>query len=267
MKNLWLLVLLGILGAGGYFYLTSGTAGLGVKVVSPSDAAAKPSGPAASETTPTAGANGAAAPANQLVKCARCGGTGLVKCPNPTCKDGTIECNGPCLRLTKGEWVKMEVAGHPPTDVWQVFRYKTSSRSGYQAWSQAHVGQVIEFVDGMPTNVGACKICHGTTRVPCPTCQGKAEVVCPVCHGAKMVEPAKMPGARPAAAKPSPAASIPAAQLSASEMPPPATQTFRLKNGTSVVGKVVIQDGTTMVIRTSDGKSVTVANKDLLDSH
>lgn len=266
MKNLVLLVLLGVLGAGGYFYLTSAKDGLAVKVVAPSEAAPKAASEAKPKTAAAKDAN-AAAPASQLVKCARCGGTGLVKCPNPTCKEGTVECNGPCLRLTKGEWVKMEVAGHPPTDVWQVFRYKTNSRSGYQAWNQAHVGQVIEMVDGMPTNVGDCKICHGTTRVPCPTCQGKAEVVCPVCHGAKMLAPAKAPGAPVAAAKPAASAAPAVLAPSVDEVPPPATQTFRLKNGKTVIGQVVIQDATVLVIRTPDGKSVQVAHKDLLDSH
>jgi hypothetical protein len=122
-------------------------------------------------------------------------------------------------------------------------------------------------VDGMPTNIGECKICHGTTRMPCPTCQGKAVVVCPVCHGEKMLAPAKAPAARVAATKPAASAASPVVAPSPGAAPPPATQTFRLKNGKTVVGQVVIQDATVMVIRTADGKSVQVANRDLLDSH
>ncbi|HET7625827.1 MAG TPA: hypothetical protein VFM25_11240, partial [Verrucomicrobiae bacterium] len=119
----------------------------------------------------------------KMKPCFQCHGTGKMKCPSRTCKDGETDCPGPCLKLTKGTWVHMNVAGHPATDVWQKFR----TANGWQAYNQGHVGHVIKMVNGMPTDVGVCPICHGTTKVKCPVCKGTGVVVCDVCEGKKEI--------------------------------------------------------------------------------
>lgn len=183
MKNFFVLLLIfGVVAYGTYMF----TDLLKTTVTTSSGS---PSAPSADSSVPAENSPAPAPPTAQGEKCFRCNGTGYIKCPNPDCQNGSIECPGPCLRLTKGEWIHMEVAGHPPTDVWQVFRYRTATESGTISWSQAHVGEVIEMVDGKPANKGKCTLCHGTTRVPCLTCHGHAQIICPVCHGTKVLPP------------------------------------------------------------------------------
>ncbi len=244
MKNLLVLLLVfGVVAYGTYMF-TDLLKGAVVTAINPSTSA----------SAPVAESSGGTTTAGRGVKCFRCDGTGFIKCPNPECHDGTIECPGPCLRLTKGEWVHMDVAGHPPTDVWQVFRYRTATESGTKAWSQAHVGEVIEMVDGMPTNKGKCSLCHGTTRVPCLTCKGTAHIVCPVCHGEKVLAPQ------------GPAGSSSSAPAGASSAADPGVKTYVLKDGTTVTGKIVLEDDDATIVRTSDDRKVRFLNKDLMET-
>src|SRR5256885_2327743 len=71
--------------------------------------------------------------------CFQCNGTGKMKCAvcNGT---GKADCPGQCLKLTKGSWIHMEVAGHPATDVWQKF---ATPAGGWRAYNQNHAGHVI----------------------------------------------------------------------------------------------------------------------------
>jgi len=70
-------------------------------------------------------------------------------------------CPGNCLKANDPRWQHMQVAGHAGTDLWIKFPYRGGSRS----WNQNHIGEVIEYVNGMPENKGACPICGGTGRV------------------------------------------------------------------------------------------------------
>ena len=72
--------------------------------------------------------------------CFNCQGTGTIKCEAPGCRNGRVDCPGPCLKLDRGVWVHMNVAGHPATDVWQKFYQPDGS---YEAYNQGHVGHVI----------------------------------------------------------------------------------------------------------------------------
>ena len=69
------------------------------------------------------------------------------------CVAGQAECPGPCLRLSRGKWEHMEVAGHPPTDLWQKF---PDGPGQWTAWTQAHVGEVIVVQNGKAANIGKC---------------------------------------------------------------------------------------------------------------
>lgn len=124
--------------------------------------------------------------------CVVCGGTGELKCR--WCRDGRVDCPGPCLKLSRGVWERLNVAGHDPNELWQKFYNK---HGGYRAWSQGHVGQVIEMQDGEPVNIGPCKICGGAGCVPCAHCQGAGKVGCPTCRGTGSVpQPYGVPGQR-----------------------------------------------------------------------
>jgi len=95
-----------------------------------------------------------------------------------------VDCPGPCLKLSRGVWQRMDVAGHDPKELWQKFN---KDRGGYVAWSQGHVGQVVEMQNGEPVNIGACKVCNGTTHVPCSYCRGTGNVLCSTCRGTGLV--------------------------------------------------------------------------------
>ncbi len=159
--------------------------------------------------------------------CFQCNGTGMMKCPDPGCKGGLVDCPGPCLKLSRGTWVHMEVANHPPTDLWQKFQQADGT---WQAWNQNHVGQVIEMQNGKAVNVGNCPVCGGTAHVKCPVCKGTGEVVCTICEGKKIVPES----------------------WSAFDNPKMKTRPghFTLKDGRTIIGRKSMVLGTHITIRT-----------------
>ena len=93
--------------------------------------------------------------------CFECRGQGTVACLVPGCTNGEVDCPGPCLKLSKGAWIHMTVAGHDPSELWQKFP-NMNGQGGYQAWNQTHVGEVIVYKNGVAVNIGKCKVCGGT---------------------------------------------------------------------------------------------------------
>ncbi len=170
--------------------------------------------------------------------CFTCNGTGKVTCPNG--KDGEADCPGPCLKLNKGVWVHMDVQGHPPTDIWQ--KFKTANRT-WAAWNQNHVGDVIEYQNGNPVNIGKCKICGGTGHVKCKICDGSGEIDCPMCDGKKVVPESWTAFDNP-------------------KMKVRPTH-YKLKDGQTLVGKKVMAIGDDVTIRTSSG-NVQIKQSDIV---
>jgi hypothetical protein len=118
--------------------------------------------------------------------CFACKGEGTVACRVPGCKDGQVDCPGPCLKMSRGAWIHMDVAGHDPNELWQKFPNQ-SGQGGYQAWNQNHVGEVVVYQNGVAVNTGKCKICGGSTRVTCSACKGTGTQTCPICDGKKFI--------------------------------------------------------------------------------
>lgn len=195
-----------------------------------------------------------------LIACPSCQGSGLVKCSHTRCKEGKQECNGPCMRLTKGVWVKNASLGKGPDELWQAFPQK----GGTQYYSKAHVGEVVEMKDGKAVNIGPCSICNGTTLMPCKTCGGTASITCPTCKGSKEI-PNMRAESRNAKSPQTANPTRTAPQMVNNSLPPPsAPQTIRLKNGKTIQGNIVIQDPDIVVIRTVDGKTTQISAKDLV---
>lgn len=169
--------------------------------------------------------------------CPTCKGTGSIRCTASHCISGTVECNGPCLRRSKGTWFKDAKLGHGPDKLWIAFPYK----DGIQYFTLDHVGEVVEMRNGKPTLVGKCKICNGTTRMPCKVCRGTALLICPTCHGQKNVS--------------SSVANSSSSPAAPSSRPP---VTIRLKDGSTIVGNIVVRDSEIAVIRTTDGKTTEI---------
>ena len=126
--------------------------------------------------------------------CFACKGEGTVPCLVPGCVNGQVDCPGPCLKLSRGTWTHMVVAGHPPTDLWITF---TTANGGTMSWNQNHVGDVIEYQNGNPVDIGKCKVCGGTGKVKCDVCQGTGTVTCPICGGKKFIPIAWTPTDNP----------------------------------------------------------------------
>jgi len=216
-------------------------------------APSKESMPKEDVSAKSSSASNAGAP---LVKCARCRGTGFIPCSNPKCKDGLVDCSGPCLKLSVGRWEHMKVSGHDPSELWQKFRNKKGS--GWQAWNQHHVGEVVEYQNGVATIAGKCKVCGGTGKEACATCHKEGKLTCPVCHGKGEI-PNAVTTLAPAAAKAKiPASVIPPAEAAGTP------EVFRLRNGRRIEGKIIIRDTDKLIIRTNDGKSVEVPKSSIL---
>jgi hypothetical protein len=116
--------------------------------------------------------------------CFECTGIGTVVCRAPGCKAGQVDCPGNCLRLSRGSWKHLTVAGHDPADLWISFKAPNRTKL---SWNQNHVGDVIEYQNGAPVNIGRCKLCGGSTTVPCPSCKGEGRQTCQMCSGKKFV--------------------------------------------------------------------------------
>jgi hypothetical protein len=76
----------------------------------------------------------------------------------------------------------MKVAGHSPSALWKRF---DNDDGTWVAWTQAHIGEVIEKVDGRWVNKGKCPMCRGRGAKPCPRCHGQS--ACNRCAGTGQV--------------------------------------------------------------------------------
>jgi hypothetical protein len=111
--------------------------------------------------------------------CDFCGKTGALACGAPDCVNGRVRCTAACLKKDDPGWQHMDVAGHSPNELWMRF---DNDDHGWKAWSQGHIGELIEKVDGKWVDKGACPVCQGTGRMPCPVCHSSKK--CPRCDGA-----------------------------------------------------------------------------------
>jgi hypothetical protein len=163
--------------------------------------------------------------------CFACKGTGMVKCMAPGCLNGMVDCPGPCLKLDRGVWVHLDVAGHPASDMWQKFYQSDGS---WMAFNQGHVGHVIVLQNGRVVDTGPCKICGGTGKVRCSVCKGTGKVVCPICSGKKYIPVAWTPTDNP--------------WLDGQP------DLIRLKDGRILFGKIISTVGTDVTIKTRNGQ-------------
>jgi hypothetical protein len=175
--------------------------------------------------------------------CFACNGEGTVPCFVPGCVNGQVDCPGPCLKLSRGVWVHMNMPGHDPNDLWQQFP-NLGGRGGGHAWNQNHVGEVIAYQNGEPVNIGKCKICGGTGKVKCTVCNGTGKVTCPICNGKKFIPVAWTPTDNPWF----------------NSQP----DVIRLADGRVVLGRVAASSGEDRTIVTRDKKVLHVKASDIL---
>ena len=137
----------------------------------------------------------------------------------------------------------MEVAGHDPKELWQKFPNQ-SGRGGYQAWTQGHVGEVIQYQNGVAVNVGKCTVCGGKTKVTCKTCKGTGKQTCEICQGKKFIPLAWTPTDNPWF----------------NSQP----DLIRLKDGRTILGRVAMAVGDDRTIVTRDKLTLRVKASDIL---
>ena len=169
--------------------------------------------------------------------CFACNGSGKEKCNHATCDKGQVNCPAPCLKSNVGKWEHMNVAGHKPDELWQKFHYSSGGKSGYKAWNQNHIGEIIEQKPGQePVNKGKCPTCQGKTRVKCEKCAGTGMLVCAMCKGSK---------------------SVPSSWTATDNPVIDADPNYiKLKDGRVIRGKIVIEMGNTVVIKPDNGKNI-----------
>jgi hypothetical protein len=172
--------------------------------------------------------------------CFACFGKGQTSCKIAGCKKGEVDCPAPCLKLSKGNWIHKDVPGHSANELWQEFRGKSLRK----AWSQGHIGQVIQMQNGEPVNIGTCKTCNGTTRVKCGTCKGTGESICSICDGKKIV----------------PASWTEFDNPKMKDRP----KEIRFKDGRVIRGKILSVLGDTTVIKKADGERIEVKNAEVV---
>jgi hypothetical protein len=201
------------------------------------------------KSQPPATTNSAAPPSEAVAGpgpgekvCFACKGEGTVACLVPGCKDGWVDCPGPCLKLSKGVWKRTDINGKPSDILWQYF----TSADGRVTigWSEHHLGDVIMMQDGKPTDTGKCKICGGTGKVKCNVCKGTGRVTCPVCSGKKFIPIAWTPTNNP----------------SFNSQP----DVIRLADGRVLLGRVAAVVGDDRTIVTRDKKILHVKAPDIL---
>jgi hypothetical protein len=175
--------------------------------------------------------------------CFECNGHGTVACRAPGCVDGKVDCPEPCLKLSKGAWLHMTVAGHDPGELWQKFPNQ-NGQEGYQAWNQNHIGEAIVYKNGVAVNIGKCKVCDGTTRVTCSICKGTGRQTCVICEGKKFIPVAWTPTNNP--------------WLNSQP------DLIRLKDGRVLLGRVAVAIGEERTIITRDKQIVHVKAPDIL---
>jgi hypothetical protein len=206
-------------------------AGCGKSPSEPVKPSAAPESNSPAETAPAQITSALTGPGKDQKSCFRCGGLGTVACAAPGCRGGKVDCPGPCLKLSRGSWVHMNVTGHSPSELWQ--KFPDSDGRAYQAWSQRHVGQVIVMQNGKAVNIGPCKICGGTGKVNCPVCRGEGAVTCEICDGKMFIPIAWTPSDNPWLNR--------------------QPDVIRLKDGRVILGKIVISSGDDRGIKTRDG--------------
>jgi hypothetical protein len=174
--------------------------------------------------------------------CFACKGEGAVACLVPGCKDGQVDCPGPCLKLSKGVWTHTDIDGKP-SDLW--WQYFNSADGSYTfGVSEHHLGEVVVVQDGKPTLGGKCKICGGTGKVKCQVCQGTGRVTCPVCGGKKFVPIAWTPTDNPYFNR--------------------QPDIIRLADGRVLLGRIAAEAGADRTIITRDKKILHVKVADIL---
>ncbi len=176
-----------------------------------------------------------------LVDCPQCLGEGSSPC-KAHCKDGKVRCPATCLKQDDPGWVP-----GPEGKTVKHFPVKKKGMSGDSWWSTGHLGQLIVYEDGMPVNKGVCPTCKGTGLIDCKACVGTGRLTCALCKGSKRVLQAD------------------ADAYAAKKRDEFSASSITLGDGRVLHGKIISRSDTQVVIKTEDGKMVSVKPEELVE--
>jgi len=219
------------------------SAGCGKQVASTKDTKDSTAAPEEAVASTDVAPIKAAGPGKDEKSCFACKGEGAAPCRVAGCASGKMDCPNPCLKLSRGTWEHLEVAGHDPSELWQKFPNQ-SGRGGYQAWNHHHVGEMIQYQNGVAANVGKCTVCRGATKVTCKTCTGTGKQKCEVCEGKKFIPITWTPTDNPWF----------------NSQP----DLIRLKDGQTILGRIAMSTGDERTIVTRDKRTLRVKASDIL---
>jgi hypothetical protein len=115
-----------------------------------------------------------------VVVCPAC--KGEKTCAASNCDAGKVACPGKCLKASSKGWKKKKVDGHRDDELWMEYTWRSEQGTHTRAWSQGHIGEVIEILpSGEAINRGRCEPCGGSSFVACKPCSGTDK--CTLCAG------------------------------------------------------------------------------------
>jgi hypothetical protein len=184
--------------------------------------------------------------AEGVVVCPQCEGAGTAAC-RMKCVAGKIQCPGACLKREDPGWKPGAEVGRDRGQAWKYYPRRKRGEKGGDWVSDAHIGEVIAYVDGIAVTRGLCPKCGGSTKQTCLPCNGTGKRVCPLCKGKKEVLSSEAEEAKAAEKK---------KMKDAVE--------FVLTDGRTIRGKEMMRTNTKVVIRTEDGEVVEVSPDEIV---
>jgi hypothetical protein len=173
--------------------------------------------------------------------CFECNGAKTVRCKASGCIQGQADCPGPCLKLSTPGWQALTIPGSKPGELYM--KYPHDDRSGFKAWSQKHIGEVVVKKNGRASSTRKCDICKGKAKLACAACKETGITTCGMCGGSGEVPESWTVIDNPKLKK------------------RPAH--FKLKDGTEIIGQKTIESQDDIMVRTENG-TVTIKKSDLV---
>ena len=168
--------------------------------------------------------------------CFGCDGKGEVGCGAPGCREGKVDCPGPCVTRNEGTWVPDPKPGAAPGSMAFLLRFPGIKSTWYV--SEFHAGEIWKIENGKLVSAGYCPTCGGARWIGCKVCDTRGLQTCQVCEGKTVL----------------PASWKPTDNPWFNRQP----NVVRLKDGRAFLGRDAGGDDVIVMFRTHSGETVSV---------